>query len=59
VLRFALRRQVGRNRRTLRSEVVPMPAIMASILGLSLFGDGLRDLLDRKLRGVQGGGREA
>ena len=27
---------------------------MAAILGLNLFGDGLRDLLDPKLRGVSG-----
>jgi ABC-type dipeptide/oligopeptide/nickel transport system permease subunit len=27
---------------------------MACILGLNLFGDGLRDLLDPKLRGAQG-----
>ena len=27
--------------------------------GLNLFGDGLRDLLDPKLRGVHGAGREA
>jgi peptide/nickel transport system permease protein len=37
----------------------PGAAIMASILGLNLFGDGLRDLLDPKLRGAQGSGREA
>jgi peptide/nickel transport system permease protein len=37
----------------------PGAAIMASILGLNLFGDGLRDLLDPKLRGVQGAGRES
>jgi peptide/nickel transport system permease protein len=37
----------------------PGAAIMAGILGLNLFGDGLRDLLDPKLRGVQGAGREA
>jgi peptide/nickel transport system permease protein len=37
----------------------PGAAIMASILGLNLFGDGLRDLLDPKLRGVQGTGRES
>src|SRR5262245_53416506 len=30
----------------------PGAAIMAAILGLNLFGDGLRDLLDPKLRGV-------
>jgi peptide/nickel transport system permease protein len=36
----------------------PGGAIMACILGLNLFGDGLRDFLDPKLRGVQGGGRE-
>jgi len=33
----------------------PGAAIMATILGLNLFGDGLRDLLDPKLRGVTGG----
>jgi peptide/nickel transport system permease protein len=32
----------------------PGAAIMACILGLNLFGDGLRDLLDPKLRGAQG-----
>jgi peptide/nickel transport system permease protein len=37
----------------------PGAAIMASIFGLNLFGDGLRDLLDPKLRGVQGAGRES
>ena len=37
----------------------PGAAIMAGILGLNLFGDGLRDLLDPKLRGVHGAGREA
>jgi peptide/nickel transport system permease protein len=37
----------------------PGAAIMASILGLNLFGDGLRDLLDPRLRGVTGGTREA
>jgi peptide/nickel transport system permease protein len=37
----------------------PGAAIMASILGLNLFGDGLRDLLDPKLRGVQGAARES
>jgi len=36
----------------------PGAAIMACILGLNLFGDGLRDLLDPKLRGVQGASRE-
>ena len=36
----------------------PGAAIMATILGLNLFGDGLRDLLDPKLRGVQGSARE-
>jgi len=36
----------------------PGAAIMASILGLNLFGDGLRDLLDPKLRGVGGTARE-
>ena len=37
----------------------PGAAIMFSILGLNLFGDGLRDLLDPKLRGVQGAARES
>jgi peptide/nickel transport system permease protein len=37
----------------------PGAAIMGSILGLNLFGDGLRDLLDPKLRGVQGASRES
>jgi peptide/nickel transport system permease protein len=36
----------------------PSAAIMAMILGLNVFGDGLRDLLDPKLRGVQGAARE-
>lgn len=36
----------------------PGGAIMASILGLNLFGDGLRDLLDPRLRGVTGATRE-
>jgi peptide/nickel transport system permease protein len=36
----------------------PGAAIMASILGLNLFGDGLRDLLDPRLRGVTGATRE-
>ena len=36
----------------------PGVAIMACILGLNLFGDGLRDLLDPKLRGASGAGRE-
>jgi len=36
----------------------PGAAIMACILGLNLFGDGLRDLLDPKLKGVQGAARE-
>ena len=39
--------------------LAPGAAIMACILGLNLFGDGLRDLLDPKLRGVQGAGRDA
>lgn len=34
--------------------LVPGAAIMATILGLNLLGDGLRDLLDPKLRGVAG-----
>ena len=37
----------------------PGAAIMACILGLNLFGDGLRDLLDPKLKGVQGAARES
>jgi len=37
----------------------PGAAIMGCILGLNLFGDGLRDLLDPKLRGVRGASREA
>ncbi|MET0851925.1 MAG: ABC transporter permease [Candidatus Rokuibacteriota bacterium] len=37
----------------------PGAAIMLSILGLNLFGDGLRDLLDPKLRGVQSAARES
>ncbi len=37
----------------------PGVAIMATILGLNLFGDGLRDLLDPKLRGLSGGARSA
>ena len=32
----------------------PGAAIMPCILGLNLFGDGLRDLLDPKLRGAVG-----
>lgn len=39
--------------------IFPGAAIMVSILGLNLFGDGLRDLLDPKLRGVQGAARES
>ena len=37
----------------------PGAAIMTCILGLNLFGDGLRDLLDPKLRGAHGASREA
>jgi peptide/nickel transport system permease protein len=37
----------------------PSAAIMAMILGLNLFGDGLRDILDPRLRGVQGAARES
>jgi peptide/nickel transport system permease protein len=37
----------------------PGTAIMLTILGLNLFGDGLRDLLDPKLRGVHGASRES
>jgi len=37
----------------------PGAAIMGTILGLNLFGDGLRDVLDPKLRGVTGGARSA
>jgi len=36
----------------------PGGAIMGAVLGLNLFGDGLRDLLDPKLRGLQAGRRE-
>ena len=36
----------------------PGAAIMACILGLNLFGDGLRDVLDPKLKGAQGAARE-
>jgi peptide/nickel transport system permease protein len=36
----------------------PGAAIMACILGLNLFGDGLRDFLDPKLRGVRGAAKE-
>jgi peptide/nickel transport system permease protein len=36
----------------------PGAAVMASILGLNLFGDGLRDLLDPRLRGATGATRE-
>ncbi len=36
----------------------PGAAIMACILGLNLFGDGLRDLLDPKLRGAYSAARE-
>ena len=39
--------------------LAPGTAIMATILGLNLFGDGLRDALDPKLRGVTGGARGA
>jgi peptide/nickel transport system permease protein len=39
--------------------LAPGVAIMATILGLNLFGDGLRDALDPKLRGVTGGARSA
>jgi peptide/nickel transport system permease protein len=35
----------------------PGAAIMATILGLNLFGDGLRDVLDPKLRGLSGSAR--
>jgi len=35
----------------------PGAAIMGAVLGLNLFGDGLRDLLDPKLRGFQAGRR--
>jgi len=34
----------------------PGGAIMAGVLGLNVFGDGLRDVLDPKLRGVGGSG---
>jgi peptide/nickel transport system permease protein len=36
----------------------PGAAIMACILGLNLFGDGLRDLLDPKMQGVRGAAEE-
>lgn len=36
----------------------PGAAIMACILGLNLFGDGLRDLLDPKMQGVSGAAHE-
>ena len=36
----------------------PGAAIMACILGLNLFGDGLRDLLDPKMQGVRGAAQE-
>lgn len=36
----------------------PGAAIMACILGLNLFGDGLRDLLDPKMQGVRGAAHE-
>ena len=36
--------------------VFPGAAIMGCILALNLFGDGLRDLLDPRLRGLQGSG---
>jgi peptide/nickel transport system permease protein len=37
--------------------LAPGVAIMAAIVGLNLFGDGLRDLLDPRLRGLSGGAR--
>jgi peptide/nickel transport system permease protein len=37
--------------------LAPGVAIMATIVGLNLFGDGLRDALDPKLRGLPGGVR--
>jgi len=36
----------------------PGAAIMGCILGLNLFGDGLRDLLDPKMQGVRSGAQE-
>lgn len=36
----------------------PGAAIMACILGLNLFGDGLRDLLDPKMQGVRSAAQE-
>ena len=39
--------------------VFPGIAIMMGILGLNLFGDGLSDLLDSRLRGVAGAARES
>jgi peptide/nickel transport system permease protein len=37
----------------------PGAAIMLTIFGLNLFGDGLRDLLDPKIRGLQGDRQQA
>jgi peptide/nickel transport system permease protein len=37
----------------------PGAGIMATILGLNLFGDGLRDILDPRLRGLSGSPRVA
>jgi len=37
--------------------LAPGAAIMATIVGLNLFGDGLRDVLDPKLRGLGGPSR--
>jgi peptide/nickel transport system permease protein len=37
--------------------LAPGVAIMATIVGLNLFGDGLRDALDPKLRGLSGAAR--
>ena len=37
--------------------LAPGVAIMATIVGLNLFGDGLRDALDPKLRGLPGTAR--
>ncbi len=37
--------------------LAPGAAIMATIVGLNLFGDGLRDALDPRLRGLAGGVR--
>ncbi len=37
----------------LHTTTATIVAIMLTIFGLTLFGDGLRDLLDPKIRGLQ------